>query len=159
MKKRLLFATLLLTFVCQLAFGQSATSVFNDFREKKSAEFITIPRLMIGLAATKLSDGNTKELLKDVKEVKILNMDDCSKSVRSKFAKKISELTSKGYDSFTGVKSGKSKDFSVMMRQDGDVVTEIVTLVHDDDTCVGVLVTGNIKVENIAAVIGLVDEY
>lgn len=157
MKKELLF-TLLLAVICQLALAQSASSVFNDFRDKKNANYYSIPKLMLTVASSKLKDGNYKELLQQVKEVKILNLGDCSKSVRKKFAKKIGNLSGKGYDNFTGMKSGKNKDISLLVKQDGDNINELVGLVHESSSCLGILITGNIKTESIASLIGLVDD-
>ena len=102
MKKILFTFVLLLT--CQLAFCQSASSVFNDYRDKKHAEYVSVPKLMLTIAAAKVKDGNVAALLKEVDEAKVLTLSGCSSSVRKKFVKKIAALSDEGYSEFTGVK-------------------------------------------------------
>lgn len=143
---------------CQMAFCQSANSVFNDFRDKKHAEYVSVPKLLMSVAAAKVKDGNVAALLKEVDAAKILTLSDCSKSVRRKFAKKINALSGNGYDNFTGVKSGKDKDMTVLVRQSDGNINEIVGLVLTGSSCVGILVTGNINAEDVAAIIGMVSD-
>ena len=153
--KKVLFAFLMLL-SCQLAFCQTAGSVFDDFRDKKHAEYISVPRLLTAVAASKMKDGKLASVVKNVKEAKVLTLNDCSKSVRRKFAKKVTALSKKGYDNFTGMKSGKDKDITVLVKQDGETISEIVALVLNDEVCVGILVVGSINVDDVAALIGMV---
>lgn len=154
--KKILF-TLLLLLTCQLAFCQSASSVFNDFRDKKHAEYVSVPKLLMSVGAAKVKDGNVAALLNEVNAAKILTLNDCSKSVRRKFAKKITELSDNGYDDFTGYKGGKDKNTTILVKQSGQTIQEIVALVQNTNTCVGILITGEINAEDVAAIIGMVD--
>lgn len=156
--KKILF-TLLLMLTCQMAFCQSASSVFNDFREKKHAEYVSVPKLMLSVAAAKVKDGNVSALLKEVDDVKILTLNDCSKSVRKKFVKSITELSSKGYNEFTGVqKSGKTEGMTILSKESGGIIKEIVAFTSSDSSCIGILITGNINSEDVAAIIGMVND-
>lgn len=155
--KKILF-TLLLMLTCQMAFCQKANSVFNDFRDKKHAECVSVPKLMLTIAAAKMKDGDVNALLKEVDEVKILKLTDCSGSVRRKFVKKIKALDGDGYSEFTGMKKGKSEGMSILVKQKGDTIKEIVALSSGSDSCVGILLTGNVNAEDVAALIGIVDD-
>lgn len=155
--KKILF-TLLMVLACQVALCQSANSVFNDFRDKKHAEYVSVPRLLMSVAAAKVKDGNVAALLKEVDEAKVLTLSDCSKSVKRKFAKKLSTLSGNGYDDFTGMKSGKDKDMKILVKQSGETIKEIVALVLNNNACVGILVTGSINAEDVAAIIGMVED-
>lgn len=155
--KKILF-TLLLMLTCQMAFCQKANSVFNDFRDKKHAECVSVPKLMLTIAAAKMKDGNVNALLKEVDEVKILKLTDCSGRVRRKFVKKIKALDGDGYSEFTGMKKGKREGISIMVKQKDNTIKEIVALSSGSDSCVGILLTGNINAEDVAALIGIVDD-
>lgn len=155
-KKILLGLLLLLT--CQMAFCQSASSVFNDFRDKKHAEYVTVPKLVMSIAAAKVKDGNVAALLKEVDDVKVLKLSDCSKSVRKKFVKNVTALSSNGYDNFTGIKSGSEKDMTILVKQSGESIKEVVALVQNSSTCMGILISGDINAEDIAAIIGMVND-
>mgnify|MGYP000881825103 CR=1 FL=1 len=154
--KKILF-TLLLLLTCQLAFCQTANDVFNEYRDKKHAEYVSVPKLLMTIAAGKVKDGNTAALLNEVDEAKVLTLSDCSSGVRKKFAKKIVALSDDGYSEFTGVKKGKSEGMNILVKQKGDTITEVVALSASDNTCVGILITGDIKAEDVAAIIGMVD--
>ena len=155
--KKILF-TLLLMLTCQMAFCQKANSVFNYFRDKKHAECVSVPKLMLTIAAAKMKDGNVNALLKQVDEVKILKLTDCSGRVRRKFVKKIKALDGDGYSEFTGMKKGKSEGMSILVKQKDNTIKEIVALSSGSDSCVGILLTGNINAEDVAALIGIVDD-
>lgn len=155
--KKVLF-TLLLMLTCQMALCQSASSVFNEFRDKKHAECVTVPKLMLTIAAAKMKDGNVTALLKEVDEVKLLKLTDCSGSVKKKFAKKVRALEDDGYSEFTGMKKGKSEGMTILVRQKGNTIKEVVALSSGSSSCVGILLTGDINAEDVAALIGIVDD-
>ena len=156
MKKILFTFVLLLT--CQLAFCQSASSVFNDYRDKKHAEYVSVPKLMLTIAAAKVKDGNVAALLKEVDEAKVLTLSRCSSSVRKKFVKKIAALSVEGYSEFTGVKKGKAEGMNILVKQKGDTINEVVAVSAGDNSCMGILITGDINAEDVAAIIGMVDD-
>ena len=155
--KRIVIALLLLL-TCQLAFCQSASSVFNDFRDKKHAEYVTVPKLLMTVAAAKVKDGNVAALLKEVDEACVLTLSDCSKSTRKKFVKKIAALSDDGYSEFTGLKKGKAEGMNILVKQKGDTIQEVVAVSAGDNSCVGILITGDINAEDVAAIIGMVDD-
>ena len=155
--KRIVIALLLLL-TCQLAFCQSASSVFNDFRDKKHAEYVTVPKLLMTVAAAKVKDGNVAALLKEVDEARVLTLSDCSKSIRKKFVKKVAELSKNGYSEFTGMKKDKYSGMTVLVKEKGDTISEIVAMTSSDNTCLGILITGTINAEDVAAIIGMVDD-
>ncbi len=155
--KKLLF-TLLLTLTCQMAFCQQASSLFSEYKDKKHAECVSVPKLMLSLAAAKMKEGNINALLKEVDEIKILKLTDCSGSVKKKFVKKVKALDDDGYSEFTGLKKGKSEGMSILVKQKGDIIKEVVALSSGDNSCVGILLTGEINAEDIAALIGIVND-
>ena len=155
--KKILF-TLLLLVSCQMAFCQSASSVFNDFRDKKKVEFVTVPKLLLTVGAAKVKDSNVAALMKEVDEVKVITLNDCRKSIKKKFAKQITALSGNGYSDYTGYKGGKDKDMTILVKQSGQNIQEIVGLVQNSSKCMGILVSGNINSEDVAAILGVVDE-
>lgn len=156
MKKVLI--TLLLILTCQMAFCQSASSLFSEYKDKKHAECVSVPKLMLSIAAAKMKDGNINALLKEVDEIKILKLTDCSKSIKKKFVKKVKALEDDGFSEFTGMKKGKSEGMSILMKQEGDIIKEVVALSAGDNSCVAILLTGKINGEDIAALIGIVND-
>ena len=87
-----------------------------------------------------------------------MKLTDCSGRVRRKFVKKIKALDGDGYSEFTGMKKGKSEGMSILVKQKGDTIKEIVALSSGSNSCVGILLTGNVNAEDVAALIGIVDD-
>lgn len=156
MKRIVLGLLMLLT--CQMAFCQSASSVFNGFRDKKHVEFVTVPKLLMTVGAAKVKDSNVAALMKEVDEVKVITLSDCRKSVRKKFARQVLALSGNGYSEYTGYKGGKNKDMTILVKQGGQTIQEIVGLVQNTSKCMGILITGNINSEDVAAILGVVDD-
>ena len=154
--KKILF-TLLLVLVCQMVSAQTATSVFNEFRNEKKSEYVSVPRAMMTIAAARVKDGNIQALLKEVKSAKILTLDECRKGVRKDFVKKISALTSNGYEEYTRMKDKKDNTL-ILAKKEGQYISEIVALMSDENDCSGILITGQINPEDIEAVVGMVED-
>lgn len=157
MKKVILFFVLL--FTCQLAFCQSASSLFNDYKTKNHAEYVSVPKLLMSIAAAKVKDGNVTTLLKQIDEVKVLTLDDCKKKVRKSFLKDVSGLLSQGYTEFTTVNEGGSRESTqILVKEKDKKIKEVLAIESDKDDCVGILIKGNINPEDIAALIGMVED-
>lgn len=154
--KKVLFSLLLLL-SCQLAFSQSASALFNDYKQERKATYVSVPRAMMSIAAGKLKDGNVQTLLQQVQSARVLTLSDCRKGVRKKFAKKMTQLGKYGYEEFTRVSDDRD-NVLVMVKRNGTFIGEIAILMNSKDSCVGMLVTGHINPEDIDAVIGMVEE-
>ncbi len=141
-----------------MAFCQQAGSLFNEFKDKKHAECVSVPKLMLTIAAAKMKEGNVNALLKQVDEIKVLKLTDCSGSVKKKFVKKVKALDDDGYSELTGMKKGNNEGMSILVKQKGDIIKEVVALSSGSNSCVGILLTGDINAEDIAALIGIVND-
>ncbi len=143
--------------VCQLSFGQAAKQVFDEYKAKEGANYVSIPSALIQLAAIKVKDDKVKDVVRQVKSARVLMMDDCKKSVRKNFVKDIQTLTKKGYDPMTAVRDDDSNTL-IYTKGDDDVLKEVVILINDADDITAVLFTGSISTESISALIGLAGE-
>ena len=72
MKKLLIGFFLLLT--CQWVLAQDATTIFRNFQDKKHAEYVSAPRLVMGIVASKLKVGNLQAVLSDIHSAKVLTL-------------------------------------------------------------------------------------
>ncbi len=154
MKKLLL--SLILMLACQWVSAQTADAVFSDYRSQKKAEYVSVPRAVMSIAAAKMKSGNVQALLQQVRSAKVLRLDGCKKSVRKKFAKKINALTSQGYEEYSHVKNDEH-NVLILVKQDSNSVNEIVGLMNDRYKCTAVLITGDINREDIEAVVDMID--
>ncbi|MBP7767843.1 MAG: DUF4252 domain-containing protein [Prevotella sp.] len=154
MLKKILLSLLLLSSF-QLAFSQTASELFRDYSQKRKATYISLPRAMMSMATSKLSDNNLQAVLQDVKSAKVLKLDNSKKSVRKKFIKQVKQLPKYGYEEFTRV-SGNS-DMLVMVKHSASYISEIAMAYNNGATCMGVLITGNINPEDLEAIIQMAE--
>ena len=153
--KKILF-TLMLLVTAQWACAQTALSIMNEYRNEKKAEYVNVPRAMMSIIAGKVKNDRAQHVLRDVREVKMLTLDDCRKKVRRSFTKKMMELSNKGYEEYTRMKTGDD-NILVLVKQGDQYINEIVVLMNDDDDCSAIYVNGNINRSDIGAVVSAVD--
>ncbi len=109
----------------------------------------------MGIIASKLKVGNLQAVLSDIHSAKVLTLNQCSRCTRKRFAKKISKLSKKGYEEFSGFKQDDN-NISVMAKKGFDnMIKEAVLLISSKNNCIGILITGNINPEDAAAAMGL----
>lgn len=154
--KKILF-TFMLMLMAQLSFAQTAKDVFNDYKDQKKAEYVSVPRAMLKLGAAAVKNNNTQALLDEIHSAKILTLNNCKKRTRKKFAASINALTKQGYEEYTRMKDD-GQNILILTKSKEDLISEIVALINDDDDCVGILVTGSINPEDIEAVVHMVDD-
>lgn len=148
--KKILF-TLILILSCQMVCAQEASSMFNQYKTAKNVEYMNIP-----ISEAVNEPGETmQKLAEQLETVEMLNLGECRKSVRKRFERNISKLTSKGYIEYTRIKDGDDLVL-VLMKQGGDFVDEIIILIKDSDDCMALLVKGHINKEDIGDLIRMV---
>ena len=152
--KKLLF-TFILLLTCQWVSAQEAASLFRDFQDKKHAEYVSAPRLVMNIVASKMKVGNMQALMNEIYSARVLTLNQCRRGIRKKFARKFVELSKTGYEEFSGFKQDND-NISVMARKGADnMIKEAVVLISSKTDCIGILVTGNINPEDASAAIGL----
>ena len=151
--KKLLF-TFFLFSSCLWASAQDATSVFSYFKDKKHVEYVSAPRMVMNLVASKMKTGNFQALLSQIYSAKLLTLSQCRRGIRKKFTKKIVELGKTGYDEIAAFKENDD-NISIVARKGSDnMIKEAVVMISGKTDCIGILVTGNINPEDVAAAIG-----
>jgi hypothetical protein len=150
--KKMLF-TLLLTVMCQLGFGQSATAVFNDFKSEKKAEYVHIGKAMMAFASGQLPVHGMSGLMNKLNSASTLSLNHCRKSVRRKFAARIDKLAGDGYEEYVRFREGR-KDILMMVKPEGDYLSEVVVLVTDKNDCLAVLGKGRLEKSDLEKIAG-----
>ncbi len=156
MKKLLL--SLMLALACQLSMAQTAKSVFDEYKSKNDAAYVSVPSALIQIGASKLKDERAKEVVGQVKSARMLNLNDCKKSVRKKFVKAVEKLRKQGYDEATNMKNGDD-NILVLTKGNDSTLEEVLVLIKKDPDVTAILFTGNISVDTISSLIGLAETF
>lgn len=136
MKKIIIFLAIAAMAVQDLS-AKSAKDLIKEFRHEKNAEYVHVSPLLMKLAKIAASDKDADEsdrtILRKIKSIHTLSLEDCTKEVKEKF---ISE-TRKLDDEYQLLLTANTDDEQarIMMRTKGKTVRELIILGIDGDDC------------------------
>ena len=140
-----LFALILLLATNSMA--QTATDIFNEFKDKPNVQFVSLPKTLMSLAANGVEDENKKELLKKMDSIVILSIEDDNQLVKQ-FEKKVKNLSKKGYEQMVNSNDDGEKA-QILVKTKGDAITEMLVISIEDNECALVQICGNIRSQDV----------
>lgn len=149
-----MIAICLLLATMQTAWAIDAEQLFKEFKEARNAEYVSIPRFLmkVGVMIADKSDesAETKRLMRSVHSMKVLDLEDCSSSVKQKFMERIDDLSADSYETLVRVNDEGDK-VKILARAEKDVFKEILIVCGGTEDCTLVQFTGNFKESDINA--------
>ena len=147
MKKRGLLLVLAVMITALVSAQQkSAEEVFRAYAGKDNCTVLTIPKGAIRLAASlqEEDEPEVKEFLEGISSVKILAADAGDRDFYGKVLNTLSEQ----YEELMTVDKG-DEQVKFLMRQQGDVIKELVLLTGESDESALIIVRGDIRLKDI----------
>lgn len=134
---------------CQGTFAQSTQHLFEQFKDKESAEYVNVSPLMMKLSRLFMdTDDKSYKLIKGVKSVKVLDLEDCSTEVKELFRKEANKLNLSGYETLVQTKED-DESVQLIAKMDEENINELVVVITGNDECALTLMKGKIKKEDI----------
>lgn len=139
MKK--IFLSIALALAITVCTAQSVNDVMREFKSAKGATCLNLNKSMIKLMGEgkeqlslpeNIKLGDLGEVGKDIDSVKILVLEDCTASVKKKFAKKSINWDKYGYQPVV-VTNEDGENVQIYAQKDGDYFKEIVIRVSSKD--------------------------
>ena len=148
MKK--IIATLALIIACQATFAQNIDTLFSQFKDKEGADYMNIPTLMLKFMRTFTKSNNDKSyrVIKGVKSVKVLDMEDCTQEVKAEFLQEAKKLKLSGYETLLQTKED-GEEVQLIAKMDEENINDLIILITGKDDCGLTLMKGKIKKEDI----------
>lgn len=87
--------TLLLLLVCHIGYGQSIDSLFDEFECEQNVDYVKVSPFMMSLGKMFCKHEEGSEIIRKVKSMKVMDLGDCSASVKKRFSSKVSKLNRK----------------------------------------------------------------
>jgi hypothetical protein len=97
-------------------------------------------------------DIQENRLMKGVKTIKVLDMEDCSSNVKKELQHEIAQLEKNGYETLVRTKE-KDETVNLLAKMDKDAIKELIIFFTDKDECGLTLMKGKIKKEDINVMI------
>ena len=139
--------------VCSLtacAGNTNPDEIFDSFRNEPQAECVRVPKLLLKLgttfAAVDADDREERQALKlasKLSSVRVLDLDDCSRDVKARFADETDRLEEKGYETLVRVNDDGEK-VRICLRRENDYITELLIVNRSDDDAAMVQLKGHI---------------
>lgn len=148
-----------------MGFAQSASSIISQFKEADGAEYQHVPKVLLNLAAKSAmasaddaGDRAQAKLMSKISSITVLDLDDCSKGVRQRFAKAVEKLDTNGYEELLKAKED-GETARILMKSKKDKITELLIIEVSNDEAEFVIIKGNIAKSDIDVLISDDDIY
>lgn len=139
--------------VCSLtacAGNTNPDEIFDSFRNEPQAECIQVPKILLKMgttfAAVSADDNGERQALSmasKLSSVRVLDLDDCSRDVKARFADETDRLEEKGYETLVRVNDDGEK-VRICLRRENDYITELLIVNRSDDDASMVQLKGHI---------------
>lgn len=154
MKK--MFLGLVFVLMSATSMAQTVADLFGKIKEQKGVQLVSIDKELMGFATALVEDPASKELIGKMDFVRILNVEDNAKVQRT-VVKKFRQATRNGYETIVAENKG-GESHIVLARKEGETINELVILSTEEKECALVQVGGNIRPEEVTALMKLVEK-
>ena len=154
MKK--IIAICLLLVAVQTTWAIDARQVFNEFKEARNAEYVSIPRFLmrLGLMFVDKDDeeDETRRLMNSIHSMKVLDLEKCSAGVKQRFIERIDALDADQYETLLRV-SDEEDTVKLLVRGEKEVIKEMLIVCSGSEDCALIQFKGNFKESDIDALV------
>ena len=145
--KKILFTLALMIAAATSLSAQNVDDLFKEFRDKPNVQFVNIPKALMSTIANKTNSEATKERLKNIELVRVLQIEN-DKKLHDQFAKKVKELSKKDYEQMVN-SNEEGQKAQILVKTDGEVLKEVLIISIEEDECALVQVCGELRPEDL----------
>ena len=149
MKKYLVAIALMIA--CQTTFAQSTKDLFEEFGKEWNAESVSISPFLMTIGHL-FMDSDTPDIAKSIRSMKVLDLEDCSSKVKTRFNEKVNNLQLEGYETMIQTIENGEK-VRILTRMENDAIRELLIVCTGNDDCALIQLNGKIKKEDIAELV------
>ena len=149
MKKYLVAIALMIA--CQTTFAQSTKDIFEEFGKEWNAESVSISPFLMTIGRL-FMDSDTADIAKSIRSMKVLDLEDCSSKVKTRFNEKVNNLQLEGYETMIQTIENGEK-VRILTRMENDAIRELLIVCTGNDDCALIQLNGKIKKEDIAELV------
>ena len=145
--KKILFTLALMIAAATSLSAQNVDDLFKEFRDKPNVQFVNIPKALMSVIANKTNSEETKERLKNIELVRVLQIEN-DKKLHDQFAKKVKELSKKDYEQMVN-SNEEGQKAQILVKTNGEVLKEVLIISIEEDECALVQVCGELRPEDL----------
>ena len=126
---------------------RNADDIINDLRDARHAQYFNVGSGLLGLG--RLISPTLSEAGLGITSVQLLDLSKCSPNVRDKYRKRLQNLyKQRSYEEIVTNQRGYGDQQTVLVRRDGQYLSEIVIANASEMTDAMVVINGHINLEN-----------
>ena len=144
--KKILFTLALMIAAATSLSAQNVDDLFKEFRDKPNVQFVNIPKALMSVIANKTNSEETKERLKNIELVRVLQIEN-DKDLLDQFAKKVKKIAKKYEQMVNSNEEGQKAQ--ILVKTDGEVLKEVLIISIEEDECALVQVCGELRPEDL----------
>lgn len=111
--------------------AQTVNGLFNRYEDKPGAEYKNLAPLLMGIIKTFAADKSEEgRVIKSIKSIKVLDLEECAPEVRQEFAQKTRNLKPRRMELLMQVKNGK-KNVSIWGKMRRNTVRQLLIVTDD----------------------------
>lgn len=145
MKKYFIIAML---FSAQILCAVNVNSIINEFKDADRAEYVSVPWILMKMGHMFMDEEDKDDIAARLNSVRILDLEECSSSVKAKFTKRISSLNRHGYETMIRTKD-QDGSVQILVKEKRNIIKELLIVCGGKDDCALILLKGNIRPEDI----------
>lgn len=136
----------------------NADDIIDNLRDARHAQYLNVGSGLLGLG--RLISPSLSDAKFGITSVQVLDLSKCNGNVREKYRKAIQNLyKQRSYEEIVTNQRGRHDQLSVLIRRDGQYVSEIVLANASDMTDAMVVINGHINYENLERIINEQSKY
>jgi hypothetical protein len=133
-------------FISFSVFSKTGDDIYKEFSKKKGVTSVNLGKIGMGLvkSSIKMSVDDDKSI-KDIKSVKMLTFEECSKEDIKSLKKSIDKLKDSGYELFLK-QDGDDGQSLIYMKTEKEKLSEMIIATFSDEPAL-VIIKGKINIE------------
>ena len=137
---------------------RNADDIINDLRDARHAQYFNVGSGLLGLG--RLISPTLSEAGLGITSVQLLDLSKCSPNVRDKYRKRLQNLyKQRSYEEIVTNQRGYGDQQTVLVRRDGQYLSEIVIANASEMTDAMVVINGHINLENLERIVNDQKKY
>ena len=129
--KRMIWILTALLLMATGGMAQTVNGLFNRYEDEPGAECKNLGPLLMGLVKTFAADKSEEgRVIKSIKSIKVLDLEECAPEVRQEFAQKTRNLKPRRMELLMQVKNGK-KNVSIWGKTRRNTVRQLLVITDD----------------------------
>lgn len=140
--------TLLILLTCQLAYGQSIDNLFDEFGKEPNAECVRISPFMMSIGRLFASNGEDGKVMRKIKSLKVLDLEECPNEVKERFGKQAGKATIENYEELMRINDQGDK-VRVLTKMQKETIRELLLVCTGNGNCTLIQINGKFTKDDI----------